>query len=961
MDSAVKQIWTVLDARFRNHGALQTIKFLKVSLFVVNGYLGGNPEVHPWKLGTPLELANGLPRWLPLLVRASIRARALPSIRVWVSLLNSYKGIYAEHKAPDLRTISGAPVDLFDHELWLRDMAEDFWAELRALGAKKFTMPAITSQAWAPMTKASPQGSNSLLDAHMSARVWRASGNRALEQWFVATRMTWLYDAFFDFAYLGERIPFNPQLPIHHLGRLSAKLEPAGKVRVFAMVDYWTQKALRPVHDWMFSVLKKISSDATFNQDGAFESYVAEVPRGHYCYDLTSATDNVPQGLYKIMLRPAMGRCVDQWMDLLVNRTFVHPDIKPAVEGQFVFPTYGQLREQLMSFFNKINATLNEIRHFPVGKYTKKDFAPTLKNQDGGEVDNWSTTSYNYPIPEGMIDTDPCFAVRYTRGQPMGALSSWASLALVHHFVVYLALRKVFNKKSPEYTENLFKNYRVLGDDIVLGNPDIASAYLDVTRILGIPINLAKSEVSPITDEPRSGGLAVFANQVKLFTTDISPASLREDLAIDTHLARFELVRRFLRRGYFQKWTTLPGLTANGAAAPSALAISGLLRGLLYPAQWDRVKSMMFKGLLSLELRLLLMSLLFPRGTNVTREYNRQAIEAIIILSNKSNPLAKIQDLFEGGPPIVPSVHVIKFMQYQFKYYLTNYIELRAKVSAYRWRLLEFLDEDPDAPENWDPGVFKPKTLEARTIKFHITHCAEALNAKLSREDSSLLLARPITSYKTHDEMESHLSKAISLLHKLIDDLPPVSREISELLAPDREVDGEKSFANVLDKNLISSWWTYVSQWSRDPSRKLDLFAQAVLPDDSPSLRYAEVFSGQLDWYDPMKKLGKGWNTHQAPGIGWGNTPIEILTHFPYVLDVVLVPGDMWDSTKQDVEVESNTCIRYCFMLEETRTEYLENLRDHQWYGNQYQENCSPQRPHQLFLFQSSTGTDRTT
>jgi hypothetical protein len=33
-------------------------------------------------------------------------------------------------------------------------------------------------------------------------------------------------------------------------------------------------------------------------------------------------------------------------------------------------------------------------------------------------------------------------AVRYEVGQPMGALSSWAMLALTHHFIVQFAARR---------------------------------------------------------------------------------------------------------------------------------------------------------------------------------------------------------------------------------------------------------------------------------------------------------------------------------------------------------------------------------------------------------------------------------------------------------------------------------------------------------------------------------------
>jgi hypothetical protein len=40
------------------------------------------------------------------------------------------------------------------------------------------------------------------------------------------------------------------------LGRLCLKEEAAGKLRVFAIVDFWTQTLLQPLHAFVFQVLK---------------------------------------------------------------------------------------------------------------------------------------------------------------------------------------------------------------------------------------------------------------------------------------------------------------------------------------------------------------------------------------------------------------------------------------------------------------------------------------------------------------------------------------------------------------------------------------------------------------------------------------------------------------------------------------------------------------------------------
>lgn len=50
------------------------------------------------------------------------------------------------------------------------------------------------------------------------------------------------------------------------LGQLSIKEEAAGKVRLFALVDVWTQSCLKPLHNYIFDFLKGLPNDGTFDQ-----------------------------------------------------------------------------------------------------------------------------------------------------------------------------------------------------------------------------------------------------------------------------------------------------------------------------------------------------------------------------------------------------------------------------------------------------------------------------------------------------------------------------------------------------------------------------------------------------------------------------------------------------------------------------------------------------------------------
>jgi hypothetical protein len=83
---------------------------------------------------------------------------------------------------------------------------------------------------------------------------------------------------------------------VNPLGQLAFKEEAAGKLRVFALVDVWTQSLLKPLHSQLFALLRLIPNDGTFNQDASVRrsSEKASVAGCAYSFDLSSATDRLP-------------------------------------------------------------------------------------------------------------------------------------------------------------------------------------------------------------------------------------------------------------------------------------------------------------------------------------------------------------------------------------------------------------------------------------------------------------------------------------------------------------------------------------------------------------------------------------------------------------------------------------------------------------------------------------------
>jgi hypothetical protein len=102
--------------------------------------------------------------------------------------------------------------------------------------------------------------------------------------------------------------------------------------------------------------------------------------------------------------------------------------------------------------------------------------------------------------------------IYYAVGQPMGALSSWAMLALSHHLLVQIAANRVGNK-------GWFSHYALLGDDIVIADEAVAKSYLSLIESLGMTINMSKSF------EIKSGTLEFAKRWFSPFIGDISPMS----------------------------------------------------------------------------------------------------------------------------------------------------------------------------------------------------------------------------------------------------------------------------------------------------------------------------------------------------------------------------------------------------------------------------------------------------
>jgi len=101
------------------------------------------------------------------------------------------------------------------------------------------------------------------------------------------------------------------QTPLPFLGKLGMKEEP-GKVRVFAMVDWWTQTVLSPFHHAIIGKLSKLPMDGTMDQDRAVAEGREMLSKRKFgaSFDLSAATDRLPVSLQAMLvdaIQPGLG------------------------------------------------------------------------------------------------------------------------------------------------------------------------------------------------------------------------------------------------------------------------------------------------------------------------------------------------------------------------------------------------------------------------------------------------------------------------------------------------------------------------------------------------------------------------------------------------------------------------------------------------------------------------------
>jgi hypothetical protein len=490
----------------KSNGRPFVTKWLKANAVLLQQAVGGHKHKATQDLGVAVSRTrSGLPRVIPREMRARIRKKERVVIIAWLTLFSLYRIIDFRGKLKLSTITNPGSVIPGEYIVHFKSFIQViFWplvAELFPCGISRASLektpkgksPLVTS--WAkdalqpsffPILKSGTLKSHistSVKSLKFSANAWMKDGVMlsVLKTWAslvekpqpqnirhqTKSKMQLLLELIStygsDWSDL-KKSSLRPDRDSVPLGKLSLKPEAAGKIRVFAIVDPWTQWLLYPLHEALFALLRRIPTDGTFDQYAPVKRLKLTRKTPVYSFDLSAATDRLPLMWQKIVLGPVLGlHLAEAWGDLLTKRGY----------------------------------------HLKLGKVTK--------------------------------------VLHYAVGQPMGALSSWAMLALTHHAIVQWAAYRCWRPESIKYSScemppkivdgrlvrfTWFQGYAVLGDDVIITDPSVAAEYVKLMKVLGVEIGLAKSLISPC-------GVGEFAKKY-FIPADASPISLKE-VAVSLH------------------------------------------------------------------------------------------------------------------------------------------------------------------------------------------------------------------------------------------------------------------------------------------------------------------------------------------------------------------------------------------------------------------------------------------
>jgi hypothetical protein len=364
----------------KNAGMRMLVIYLKAASVSLQQASGGMRLRDMGPLGTRFaRTGSGIPSVIPVLHRVQIRRGNPTYIQFWLTLFNLYRILEIPVKAK-LNTITspstmdpnqvlpalGRFIPMFVYQLatiigfrtplmksLLTSDKGPLWL-MKTLRAVPFLI-SKSAPSVRPMTADDDSPvSTSPASLIYSAKAWMNNPGlyQYLTYWCQMTGNTYLLNRIESWSKLPKANIYAKGTP--HLGKLGFKEEAAGKLRVFAMCDPYTQWLFKPLWDALVDLLQRIPQDGTKDQMAPIHSLLKRRPKGpFFSYDLSAATDRLPVIIQAQLLGYFIGaHAANIWKILLIGRPYFVPinSYKGVPSGELIHYEAGQPMGALTSW-----------------------------------------------------------------------------------------------------------------------------------------------------------------------------------------------------------------------------------------------------------------------------------------------------------------------------------------------------------------------------------------------------------------------------------------------------------------------------------------------------------------------------------------------------------------------------------------------------------------------------------
>ena len=258
------------------------------------------------------------------------------------------------------------------------------------------------------------------------------------------------------------------------LGHIAVLEEARGKRRKIGITDFWTQILFRPLHDAIYLNLAKVSNDGTNNQVKPIKLMIEALNISNF----HRANPTIKKDRLDA---PDLAALIQKIEEGNLRGSFSIPESTFSLADRKKCIAKGGPVKRVQSL--DLTAATDRL---PV------DVQAQILNLLGYPGDLWKEILDREWTGTGLPNNS---VIKYSVGQPMGAYSSFAMLALTNHVLVHIAMNET-NQKVP---------YGILGDDVAIAGKNVSNYYRNLLRQLGVDVNPMKGF---------DGGILEFAKQL---------------------------------------------------------------------------------------------------------------------------------------------------------------------------------------------------------------------------------------------------------------------------------------------------------------------------------------------------------------------------------------------------------------------------------------------------------------